>query len=237
MRGIYNATMGMLNSMAKLNTITNNLANSNTTGFKKDGNSFKAILEKEYYSLSPNDSKGKYIGKSETAVVLDKVYADMKQGSITQTNAAYDFAIEGDGFFKIQQGDQIFYSRNGEFKRSVDGYLVNNSGDFVLNTENEKIRIDNDLKVDESGNIVDSNNTINIVQLENPVKYGQNYFTGDETNPLQSKVKQGYIETSNVNTLNEMVNMIKANREFELLQKAVISIDALNAKAIETTRS
>lgn len=237
MRGIYSAGMGMLNSLQRLDSISNNLANVNTNGYKKDTSLFKAILEKEFYSFSKNSQKGFSIGKSETAVVLDKVVPEMTQGRLVETNNNFDMAILGKGFFKVQSGESIFYTRNGEFKLSANGYLVDNNGNKVLDETDNPIRIQDKFEVNEDGNINNTSNKVGIVELQNLSKKGTNYFIGTEIKDTTSKVKQGYIEKSNVDTLKEMVNMISANREFEILQKAVQSQDSLNAKAIEITRT
>ncbi|BBE29944.1 flagellar basal-body rod protein FlgF [Tepiditoga spiralis] len=237
MRGIYSAGMGMLNSLQRLNSISNNLANVNTNGYKKDTSLFKAILEKEFYSFPKNSQKGIGIGKTETAVVLDKVVPEMTQGKLVETNNNFDMAILGKGFFKVQSGKDIFYTRDGEFKLSADGYLVDNNGNKILDETNNPIRVQKNLEINENGNINNTSNKIGIVELKNLSKKGTNYFIGTEVKDTISKIKQGYVEKSNVDTLKEMVNMISANREFEILQKAVQSQDSLNAKAIEITRT
>ncbi|MDN5342454.1 flagellar hook-basal body protein [Oceanotoga sp. DSM 15011] len=233
MRGIYNSAMGMLNSFAEVNKISNNLANANTTGYKKDINTFKSILEKEIHAYSKENKKGELIGNVYSGVVLDKVYPIITQGVLEETSNNLDFAIEGNGFFKVLSGDNYFYTRNGEFKVNNDGFLVNNSGDYILDEFNQPIIIQDSFQVDENGNIQENNVAFYNTELENIYKVGNNYFSGDEINLQSSKIKQGFIEKSNVNTLEEMVNLINANRQFDILQRAVTTNDSLNTKLIE----
>jgi len=237
MRGIYNATAGMLNSFAELNSISNNLANLNTVGYKKDFNVFKSVYEKEIRSYQNAQGKGKPIGNIYSSVVLDDVIPNLEQGSLIHTNGTLDFAIEGNGFFKIERNGNYFYTRNGEFTINPEGNLVTKSGDYVLDSQNNPIFINPDnFFVDEEGNISGTNVRLNIVNIENLDKYGETFFTGEEVGQADNfQLKQGYLEGSNVDALNEMVKMIEANRKFDILQKAVSAGDSLNAKIIEIT--
>ncbi len=234
MRGIYTAGMGMLNSFAEMNTISNNLANANTTAFKKDQNVFKAILDSQINVYNKNDLKGMKIGEINQGVVLDEVYTDFTQGAFVETLNPLDFAIEGKGFFKIQRGDEFFYTRNGEFKMNGEGYLVTNEGDYVLDKLDNPIIITENFSVYENGNIAGTDLFLNIIDLNNYYKLGNNLFSGEEIiNDNEFSIKQFFTESSNVNALNEMVKMIQAQRKFDILEKAVTTHDSLNAKIIE----
>ncbi|ABX31076.1 flagellar basal body rod protein [Petrotoga mobilis SJ95] len=237
MKGIYNATAGMLNSFAELNSISNNLANLNTVGYKKDFNLFKSVYEKEIRSYQNAQGKGEPIGNIYSSVVLDEVIPNLEQGPLVETSGKLDFAIEGDGFFKIERNGNYFYTRNGEFSLSPENYLVTKSGDYVLDEENNPILVDLDnFFVDEEGNISGTNTRLNILNVENLNKYGENYFTGEELGQAGNfNMRQGFLESSNVDALNEMIKMIEANRKFDILQKAVLTGDSLNAKLIEIT--
>jgi len=237
MRGIYFAGNGMLNSLTDLNTISNNLANVDTTGYKKDINSFKAVYEREITSYDKNKNKIETLGNIYAGTVLDDISPTLSQGQITETGNKFDFAINGKGFFKVERNGDYYYTRNGEFKRNNEGYLVDNSGYYVLDVNNQRIQIGNDFNVDEAGNINNTNQYINIVDLNNLSKYGYNLFQGNEIQAQNFSLKQYSLEKSNVNALNEMVNLINANRKFEILQKAVSSNDGLNAKINEIAQN
>jgi flagellar basal-body rod protein FlgG len=237
MRGVYFAGNGMLNSLTDLNTISNNLANVDTTGYKKDINSFRAVYEREISSYNDKKQRIQDIGTLYAGTVLDDISSSFSQGEIVETGNKYDFAIEGNGFFKVERNGEFYYTRNGEFKRNYEGFLVNNSGDYILNTDDERINVVDDFFVNGNGNINNTNEYINIVDLENHVKYGYTLFQGDELQAEDFTLRQYSIEKSNVNALNEMVNLINANRKFDILQKAVTSNDGLNAKINEIAQN
>lgn len=233
-RGIYYATMGMLNNLYQLDNIANNLANVNTNGYKKDSVSFKAVMEKEFYSYDGKTQKIKKIGNMETATVVDDVRPVLFSGGFEETGNQYDFAIKGSGFFKIQRGEEFFYTRNGEFKRDSRGFLVTNDGDYVLSRNNGKILINNDFQVLPNGKVSGTDYEVAVFDLNSPKKYGYNLFSGEEVVTSDFKVMQKTLEHSNVDALNEMIKMISASRQFGILEKAVQTSDSLNARIIET---
>src|SRR6056297_3464057 len=237
MRGVYFAGNGMLNSLTDLNTISNNLANVDTTGYKKDINSFKAVYEREISSYNNNKHKIENLGNIYSGTVLDDISPVFSQGELLETGNKFDFAIEGNGFFKVERDGEFYYSKNGEFKRNSEGLLVNNSGDYVLNVDNERIQVSDNFNVNGNGNINNTNEYINIVNLENIEKHGYTLFQGDEILAEDFTLRQYAVEKSNVNSLNEMVNLINANRKFDILQKAVSSNDGLNAKINEIAQN
>jgi len=238
MRGIYAATAGMLNSLAELDSIANNLANVDTVGYKKDYNVFKSYYEKEIRAYQNEDARGRTIGNIFSSVVLDDVILSREQGPLNETENNFDFAIHGQGFFKVQRNDNFLYTRNGEFTIDNQGFLVTKNGDLVLDDQNNPIVVDiDDFFVFSDGSIAGTDARLNIVNLENITKYGDNYFIGLELalTPQEYKIKQGYLEGSNVNALNQMIKMIEANRKFDILQHAISATDSLNAKLVEIT--
>lgn len=240
-RGLYISTMGMLANMAQLDNISNNLANADTAGYKKDKIMFKAYLEKEFRNYDSTDIKrGKHTGYMETALIADEIKPIVSQGKIEETTNPLDFAIFGEGFFKIERNNHILYSRNGEFKRNNEGFLVTSEGDFVLDSNNQRIQIPDNFTVDDEGNIYNgtqlTGQRIGIANLENPSKFGVNLFTGKEMATNDYKVIQGSIEKSNVNTLKEMINLINANRAFSIMEKSVQTQDTMTGKIIESAQ-
>ncbi|MBM7559675.1 flagellar hook-basal body protein [Marinitoga litoralis] len=240
-RGLYISTMGMLANMAQLDNISNNLANADTVGYKKDEVLFKAYLEKEFRNYDSNDiKKGKHVGYMETALIAEETKPIISQGQIVETNNPTDFAIFGDGFFKVERNSEIYYSRNGEFKLNQDGFLVNSDGNYILDTNNQHIQVPNNFTVDELGNIYNgtqlTGQKIAIVNLDNPSKFGINLFTGNELEAQNYKLIQGSVEKSNVDTLKEMVNLINANRAFEIIQKSVQSQDSMTGRIVEAAQ-
>ena len=144
-RGLESAAKGMVALMDMNDRIANNLANVNTVGFKKGELRFKDVMESAVYSqegsILRNDTS-RYLGTiSMGSEALNYVH-DFTQGALEKTTNPYDLAIEGDGFFKIQDLDgKVSYTRNGSFCVNSDDYLVTKQGEFVLDVNSRRIRM------------------------------------------------------------------------------------------------
>jgi flagellar basal-body rod protein FlgF len=218
--GIYTSIDGALVHQLRLETISNNMANLNTNGFRKDIISFNEALSMNYIS--------------ET---------DFAQGSVRHTGNDLDVALEGQGFFKVQTPKGVRYTRDGAFSLNVQGSLVTRSGDVVLG-ENGPITIaggtmtiTNDGQVVVDGTPVDKLMLAEFKQPQFLNKEGSSYYfhQGPESEVLaaaETVVKQSYLESSNVDPTAEMVKMIEAYRSFESAQKAIQSIDEMTSKMI-----
>ncbi len=240
-RGMYMAAMGMLNDMFKLNIIANNLANVDSPGYKQDRAAFKTYLEGTMVSLLPSIYRGKKyvpIGKLEGAAILDEVRADLSQGNVVYTGGKYDLAIDGRGFFAIEKDGKVYYTRAGNFKRDLAGFLVTNDGGFLLDTNGKRVKMQGDWQISSDGAIMDKNGKVitkiaiyDFTHPEKLKKFGYTYFeeTKDSGKAMETNVgvMVGYIEKSNVSALKEMVNMINALRHFEISQRTITSSDAL----------
>ncbi|MCR5777900.1 MAG: flagellar basal-body rod protein FlgF [Lachnospiraceae bacterium] len=242
-KGLYTAYTGMINEQNRMDTITNNLANMNTTGFKKEGatsQSFKDILsyeikDKSEYYLS------KRMGTLNPGVRIGENYTDWSEGAFKETANTYDLAIQGNGFFQIEFADKagdtsVKYSRNGAFTLNNNGDLVTPDGDFVLDTNGNHITVNPNLEsiVDTSGRIWQDGRNIATIGLTDFAdynyieKYGENlYQTVDGATEQESTamIRSGYLEQSNVNTVYEMVNMISIQRQYESNQRVITTID------------
>lgn len=137
-RGLYTAYTGMINQQKRLDTVTNNLANASTTGFKREGltsKSFDQMLTVKLNDLSvPYLNEG--IGKMSLGVKIGENYTDYSQGSFKETGNTYDLALAGNGFFTISYTDKKGntsekYTRDGEFTMDSEGYLRTLEGDYV----------------------------------------------------------------------------------------------------------
>ncbi|WP_346774428.1 flagellar basal-body rod protein FlgF [Fervidobacterium sp. 2310opik-2] len=241
-RGVYTAAMGMLVDITKIDTLSNNLANVETNGYKADTPTFKAYFNKEIDRIKPEPENRrvevKKIGNLEQAVILDEVRTNFSQGILEQTNVPSHIAINGDGFFAVRKANEIFYTRNGEFIRDSNGRLVNTQGNYLLNQNGQEIVVPETFSIDEAGNILDENGNvidrIAVYALSNPRKIGDTLFTGQPQNlPEDSfRILPGYIEKSNVNVVREMVKMIEAHRHYEATSKAIVVHDELLNKVI-----
>lgn len=229
--GFYTATMGMLVDQAIIDNISNNLANINSTGYKADSLSFEAIMNRKIYRTSIGH-KDAFLGTTINAVVVNRVTPNMAEGSLEKTEGPTDFAINGRGFFAIKDGKRIVYTRNGSFTLSSQGYLVDKEGREVLNAALKPIFF----KAGAQPAVFDVENPSYLEKVGNtcfiPTKK-----SGQFVLKPNSKVLKGYLESSNVNAIREMVNMINAYRHYEIAQRVVTTEDMLFSSAINVGRA
>lgn len=249
-RGLYTAYTGMINQQYRLDTITNNLANSATTGYKREGATSKAF--DEVLAIKVKDSSEAYInrgiGNVSLGVKIGENYTDYSQGSFKSTGNTYDLALEGNGFFSIsftnKQGEEsIKYTRDGSFITDNEGALRTKDGDYVLGKGGE-IYIPTDaseVSINALGDIYADDmyiDTLDVVDFEDYnylKKYGENMcepVDGAQPKDVTAKVHQGYLETSNVNVVSEMVEMITITRAYESNQKIIQSMDTMLEKSV-----
>lgn len=248
-KGLYTAYTGMVQQQNRLDVITNNLANSSTTGFKKEGATTAAF--DEVLAVKIKDSSDAYlnkgIGHMSMGARIGETYTDYSQGSFRVTDNNYDIALDGKGFFAISFTNKAGvtstkYTRDGSFTLNKDGYLVTKDGDFVLGT-NGPIQLNTlqETRIDEMGNIYQDNNLVNKLNIVDFTdynylsKYGENMYDLVEGGTMQQadcRVEQGTLEMSNMNIVSEMVDMIAITRNYESNQKIIQSIDETLDKAV-----
>ena len=163
LRGLYTAYTGMRNEQYRMDIMSNNLANADTTGFKKEGSTSQAyaeVMAVKIKDVSENPNTPKRLGKMSLGVKIGETYTDFSQGSLRDTGNTYDIAIGGSGFFNIEFTNKAGetstkYTRDGGFTITKDGYLVTKDGDYVLG-ENGRIQLSTTAGTtvfDRSGNI------------------------------------------------------------------------------------
>lgn len=247
---MYSALFGALTNEHRLNNIANNLANVNTTGYKRDVLAFKdtflSFAHDEVMEPIPNVRSKKMFPEpihiAKPRIALAKT--DFSQGSLKLTGGTLDMAVHGDGFFKVRTPDGEFYTRNGNFRQTSDGQLVTQQGWPVLGAGGDiQIPPRANLTVAENGTIYADGEEVGQVQvvtldnLDALEKQGSNLFRlreGAEAQevPVENPVVlQGFLETANVEVVTEMVNMIEANRQFEAYQKIMQTTDAVDKMA------
>lgn len=258
-KGLYTAYTGMVNQMNRLDVLTNNLANSDTNGFKKEGATSQSFDTLYAYKIkdTSNYNLSKHIGNISLGVKIGENYTDYSQGSLHETGNETDFALAGDGFFAIsftnKNGEtSMKLTRDGAFTLNKDGYLVTKDGDYVMNQTgamnsnpgtNSYIQIDpnQSFMVDASGRITQNGvevGQIGVVDVDDYnyiEKYGENlYQVAQGGNVVQSDagVAQGVLEMSNVNVVSEMVEMITISRAYESNQKVIQTMDETLDKAV-----
>ncbi len=227
--GFYDATMGMLVDQAAVDNISNNLANANTYGFKADSLTFAATMQREMYRSSTVGQVNP-VGQMTSAVVVNGVFPDMSEGSIEQTGQKLDFAINGKGFFAVQQGNEILYTRDGSFSLNAGGYLVDDMGREVLDSAMQPI-----VGNSEQPAVFDVQNPEYLQHVGNNA-FSQTAKSGPFILNPNAQVMQGYIELSNVNAVKEMVDLINASRNYEIAQKAITTQDTMLSDGIQVGR-
>lgn len=262
MRALYTAATGMLAEQTNVDTIANNLANVNTTGYKTERTEFKSLLYQTIQTKTTTaNGEEKPIGaQAGLGVRVSATASIYTQGSLYETTNATDFAIEGDGFFAVRGYDgQIYYTRNGNFTWSIDGngdtILTTQDGYPVMDQNNNVIRIPDGISAEQlvfsqygeisyvtvDGTSVDLNQSFGLYQFPNAQgleKLANSLLqqTDVSGNPMSelttpglkgSKVHQFYMEGSNVKVADEMVNMIIAQRAYEMNSKAITTADSM----------
>lgn len=243
-KGLYTAYTGMLNEQNRMDILTNNLANADTNGYKKEGatsQSFDTVLAYKIKDQSEDARLARGIGTMNLGVKIGENYTDYSQGAFKVTGNTYDLAISGSGFYTIQFAGKdgstsLKYTRDGSFTANVDGFLVTKDGDYVMDTDNQRIKIDptKEVSIDTRGNISQEGTTICTIKITDfedynyLEHYGENFFQpvdGARVVPGEYTINQGYLETSNVQTVQEMVEMISVSRQYESNQKLITTID------------
>ncbi|MEC9490341.1 MAG: flagellar hook-basal body protein [Halanaerobiales bacterium] len=243
-RGLYTAAASMKALERKSDITANNLANSDTKGFKKTGTITESFPEVLLNRIGEAGA-GAEIGEISSGSRIQRSFKDLSQGDLQQTGNPLDLALQGDGYFVVEAEAGIRYIRNGNFVLNADSEIVSQSGEALLDTEGERIQLipGEDFIISESGEIRFNNGLqgaqIDIVSFADPaelLQVGDNLYQPEEgaAEPLESdaRIAQGFLENSNVEIVKEMVNMIKTNRQYESNQKVISSIDQSLDKVI-----
>ncbi len=249
-RGLYTSAVGMMTQMQKMDVVSNNIANSDTVGFKKDNvvvRSFSEELAKRLDDPKYNLIKfNQGIGNMSLGVFVDEVCTDFSTGSFEETGGSLDCAISGEGFFAINvtdaNGNTVEkYTRDGTFTLDSENNLRTSNGSYVVG-EGGNINIPNgEISIDENGNIFSNNEFVDKIKIvdfsnkESLRKVGDNlYETIDESQEQEftGSVIQGRLETSNVNSVQEMVKMITLSRNYEANQKMIQTHDSTLSHAV-----
>lgn len=250
-RSLFTSATGMVAQQIEQDVIANNLANINTVGFKKSRTNFQDLMYQIFSKAGATSATGVQlpagieIGMGTKLISTQKLFS---QGDYQQTGNPFDWAIEGDGFFQIDDGDGgTAYTRAGSFKINKDGNICNSEGLLLTPTINVPAGTVV-ITVDKTGQLTatDGKGTLSqIGQLQiatfiNPAglsSIGRNLFmkteaSGDETlgNPgvdNRGTISQYFLEMSNVNVIDEMVKMIVGQRAYEINSKSIQTADTM----------
>jgi len=253
-RGLYTAATGMNSMQHQIDVTSNNIANVNTTGFKQDRAEFQDLM---YETLNYTAGQTSQTTRNPTGidtglgVRISGIQKNFTEGDLKLTSNTLDVAIEGDGFFQIEMPDgEISYTRNGSFKLNSEGTIVNGNG-YPLSpqiTVPDDV-VANSVSIGTDGSISATDSTdgttrdlgqIELADFINPaglIPLGESLFmqsdasgdvqVGDPTQDQFGSVRQGMIELSNVALVNEMVDLITAQRAYEANSKSITTADSM----------
>jgi flagellar basal-body rod protein FlgG len=251
LRALQTAATGMEAMQANVNTVANNLANVNTTGFKKDVSEFQDLFYQTVREpgavVSDNTASptGVQVGSGVKTSSIHKIY---EQGSAKVTNNPLDLMINGDGFFGVQKDDgQIAYTRDGSFKVDAQGRVMSSHGYLLTppitippNAIGVSVAANGAVSIRDAEGKTNQIGQIQVVNFVNPsglLASGGNLLQVSEASgaPIQGNpgsngignLEQGHLEASNVNVVNEMVNMIQAQRAYEMNSKVIQAADQM----------
>lgn len=269
-RGFYTVASGMIAQQRKTEMLTNNMANANTPGFKTEQASIRSFPEMYLSSLESTripTEKGfniggiSPIGPVSTGVYMQETLPLFTQGQLQETQLPTDIAlvdgqlpidaetgIQGAVFFTLEGEDGRFYTKNGNFALDADGYLTNPTGHYVLDTNGNRIPLENDnFTVRADGVIMEGGNvgpTIAISFSDRPdtllksdnglfsTQDGENLVAAQGAVGVTYSMQQGFLERSNVDSARTMTDMLTAYRAFEANQKVLQAYDRSMEKAV-----
>ena len=224
-KGFYNLTSGMLSQQRRLDVISNNMTNISTAGFKAEHYTDRTFREYMTSRVGNVDkSNPAELGMQSYILAPDELYTDFTQSSFEETGLLLDFAIGSDGFFAIETPEGTAYTRSGSFTVGNDAYLCLSGFGYVLDAQGQRIQLNtSDFRADKTGVIYTEDGTV-IAQLgvytfpdNNQLErndYGLFVGEGAQYNP-EAIVYHKTIERSNVNMVQEMVNMMTAQRALQ----------------------
>jgi flagellar basal-body rod protein FlgF len=218
-RGLYIAASGMVSEMARQDLISNDLANASTAGYKSD----TAVQGSFGELLLRNTQTGATVGPLGQGSRIERQVTDFSAGPIKETGEDLDFAVEGDGFFAVQTGQGVRYTRNGQFTAAANGRLTDQLGNAVLNQNGRPATIGADGKV--------AAGTVGVFTVNNPRKAGDNFIQGTAAGRATGQVRSGALEGSGADPVRAMTDMIASLRAFESGQKVITTIDSTLQKA------
>lgn len=229
--GFYNAAIKMATSSVQdMEVHTENLANSSMPGYKR--------LESSHTAFSQVLNAQVEASKEPT----NPISVNHTQGALRSTGRSLDFAIEGEGFFVVSDGTQEFYTRNGSFRVSSDGLIVNSLGMAVQTTAGDlaiprgknasQLVLDDDLSLRIDGKVIGQLRVAAVEDVRALEQVGTTLFVnrGNETDATQCRVLNGCLEQSNTAIFEEMVGMMTTMRNYEACQKMLRTVDDVEEK-------
>lgn len=253
LRGLYTAASGMLLEKTHADVIANNLANVNTTGFKRDSLLTEAFPQMLMHRLDDPaqlipGQPGRWIdprppvGWVGVGAAVQGTATDFTQGQLVVTDNPLDVALVGRGFLVVEERGGLRYTRNGSLALDSEGYLVTSEGARILGLSGPVAISGNKVQITVEGEVLVDGayvDTLQIVDFPEPaslIKEGDSLYRATAAaglpRPAEAEVRQGVLERSNVNSIQEMIDLIAAMRAYEANQKVVLTQDQLLGKAV-----
>lgn len=245
----YSALFGALSNEMRMSSIANNLANVNTSAFKKDKMAFHDAFVRfahDYLIDERTHLRGDKLFPEAQVMAKPRLSAqqtDFSQGSLQKTGNQLDFALSGDGFFSVQAGDEVLYTRAGNFLvdangtvRTQDGNTVLAEGGPLVLTPGASVVVDGSGNISVNGELAGSFDVVTFDDLTKLERVGANNFRAKPDAaaipPEDVVVEQGFLEKGNVEVVTEMVAMIETQRAFTMYTKMIQATDTTDTKLI-----
>ncbi|MCL2387058.1 MAG: flagellar hook-basal body protein [Defluviitaleaceae bacterium] len=246
-RGIYTSALGMITNMQRMDVVTNNIAHVNTTGHKRDivvSHEFSDVLMSRMNDPGIRMFNHVPIGHINPGVFVDDVFTVFGQGAFQQTGNTLDLAIAGQGLFVVQENGEELFTRDGSFTMA-NGLLMTNQGALVQG-QNGNIQLpEGYIVINEQGRIYVNDEYVDTIRIQNFTPEGfhslrkakNNLFrVSDYTEgtmiDFEGTIQQGFLEGSNVNIVQEMVNMITISRSYETNARMITIQDGTLQRAV-----
>ncbi len=231
----YTASSGVIYLQRSMDVTANNIANTQTPGFKASVSSFADLL---YSNIHRNQDELTNNLKTGHGVRLSGIVMRLGQGALLPTDRELDFSLVGDGFFAVEsENGERFYTRSGNFYVKLEddvAYLATATGEYVLTPDEDRIELNPDGGL---VNLEEISTRIGVFSFSNPyalIQEGSNYYSATDASgealPIEDyTLKQGYLENSNAELSTEMINVISTQRAFQFSARVVQAADELQA--------
>lgn len=223
--GFYAACTALMSKSQALESVANNLANVNTSGFRAERNQFSSVLA----NASVSASSPLNLAVNDYGVLAGS-RLDLSQGSLQKTGNDLDFAVDGSGFFVVQTATGPMYTRSGNFQVSAKGQLITSEGDPVMgekgaiNVSGGNVHVGADGTISIDGAVAGRLKVVDFAPTTQLAPVGKTYYSAPQNSEIeatQASIQQGVIEASNVNAVSSAVELINVQRQAEMMERAM----------------
>jgi flagellar basal-body rod protein FlgF len=234
--GLYLSATGIINSEYKQDVIANNLANSETTGFKRDIAGFQQRLTAEQERRNPSDWSDSVLEGLGGGTLLQPTRVDTQQGDLMPTGTPLDVGLQGDGFFTVQDKGKTRLTRDGRFMVDRDGFLSQIDGRRVLDPAGNPIAVSQDMPVsiDKNGNVIQGSKPVGtlgiytVADKSTLTKLGNNLMSySGSLQPSNASIHSEFLERSNADPTSEMAQLMETQRQLEANANLIHTMDSM----------